>query len=205
MTTHEAKEIYLNSDCSYFLMCTNDYSGYIEYRQLGLQKAQEEVWKNEKLQMLSMEIKRTGDYRLFRRMYEIAKEFHDHEKLNIMLDALSRIKSPMTPEQRVDVAETILGRKFMRVRSGLIYWAYDTGQKGIAILLADAVITYLNLSTVTSVDLEKRIQKGRRLCHKITEELKLNFSERDFAEGEDYYKKAYVTENAKPTDIWKRA
>lgn len=57
MTTHEAKEIYLNSDCSYFLMCTNDYSGYIEYRQLGLQKAQEEVWKNEKLQMLSMEIK----------------------------------------------------------------------------------------------------------------------------------------------------
>ena len=82
MTTHEAKEIYLNSDCSYFLMCTNDYSGYIEYRQLGLQKAQEEVWKNEKLQMLSMEIKRTGDYRLFRRMYEIAKEFHDHEKFN---------------------------------------------------------------------------------------------------------------------------
>ena len=78
-------------------------------------------------------------------------------------------------------------------------------KKGIAILLADAVITYLNLSTVTSVDLDKRIQKGRRLCHKITAELKLNFSEKDFAEGADYYKKAYVAENAKPTDIWKRA
>lgn len=36
MTTKEAREIYLKSDCSYFVMCTNFYASYIEYKKLGL-------------------------------------------------------------------------------------------------------------------------------------------------------------------------
>lgn len=48
MTKQEAKELYLNSDCSYFTMCTKYYAGYIEYRQLELPKSQEREWKNEK-------------------------------------------------------------------------------------------------------------------------------------------------------------
>ncbi len=183
MTTREAREIYLNSDCSYFLMCTNNYSGYIEYRKLGLQKAQEEVWKNEKLQMLSAEMRRTGDYRIFQRLYGIAVEFRDYEKLGIMLDALKRIKKPLTPLQRIEIAETILGRKFTRVRSGMIYWAYDNGQKGIAILLMDEVLQYLDIPNVNELELERRIQKAKRLCKKIISELKLNFTERDLETG----------------------
>ena len=38
MTTDEAKELYLKSNCSYFIMCTYHYSSYMEYRQLGLPK-----------------------------------------------------------------------------------------------------------------------------------------------------------------------
>lgn len=202
MTTREAREIYLNSDCSYFLMCTNNYSGYIEYKRLGLQKTQEDVWKNEKLHMLSVEMQRTGDYRLLQRLYEIAVEFRDYEKLRLMLDALDRIKKPMTPLQRVDVSETILGRKFMRVRSGLVYWAYDNGQRGIAILLMDQVLQYLNIPNVTEVELERRIQKGKRLSKKIIEDLKLNFKERDFEEIPDIGKNPSETDN-RQIHIWK--
>lgn len=182
MTTREAKEIYLNSDCSYFLMCTNNYSGYIEYKRLGVQKSQEDTWKNEKIQMLLTEIQRTGDYHLFQRLYEIAVEFRNYEKLHVMMQALECIKKPMAPSQRAEIAETILGRKFMRVRSGLIYWAYDIGQRGIAILLMDRVIQYLSIPKVTDIELERRIQKGKRLCKKVCADLKLNFTERDFEE-----------------------
>lgn len=178
MTTKEAREIYLKSDCSYFLMCTNYYSEYMEYRKLEITQDQEIEWKNEKIQMLYAEIRKTGSDRLFYKLFNIAVEFRDFEKLRIVTHALKCIKEPLKPDQRVSLAETILGRKSTKVRSGLIYWAYDNGQRGIAILLMDMVLEYLNLPNVTSIELNKRIQKERRLCKKIIAELHLNFSKR---------------------------
>lgn len=182
MTTREAREIYLNADCSYFLMCTNNYSDYVEYRRLELPKAQEVVWKNEKIKMLYNDIRRTGDYRIFNRLYEIAVEFRDYEKLMLMLEALKQIKEPLTPRQRIDVAETILGRKLPKVRSGIIYWAYDNGQKGIAVLLMNQVLEFLKIPNVTEIELERKIQKGKRLCRKINVELKLNYYQKEIEE-----------------------
>ena len=60
MTTKEAREIYLKSDCSYFIMCTKYYSDYIQYRQLEIPRNQETEWKNEKIQILYDEIRKTG-------------------------------------------------------------------------------------------------------------------------------------------------
>lgn len=176
MTTKEAREIYLKSDCSYFIMCTKYYSDYIQYRQLEIPRNQETEWKNEKIQILYDEIRKTGKEQLFHRLYDIAAEFRDFEKLRIVMYALKYIKEPLTPEQRIKLSETILGRKAIKVRSGLIYWAYDNGQRGVAILLMDIVLEYLNLPNITTVELEKKIRKERRLCKKIIAELHLNFS-----------------------------
>ena len=54
-------ELYLKSDCSHFLMCTYHYSSYLEYKQLGVSKTQENIWRNEKLRMLQIEARKTGD------------------------------------------------------------------------------------------------------------------------------------------------
>ena len=185
MTTREAKEIYLKSDCSYFIMCTNYYSDYMEYRRLEIPKNQETEWKNEKIKTLYAEVRRTGNVKMFRRLYEIAVEFRDYEKLQITINALRSIKEPLTPKQRLEVSETILGRKALKVRSGLIYWAYDNGQRGIAILLMDLVLEYLNIPNVTAIELERKIQKERRICKKIIAELHLNFSDQYL---QHYYK-----------------
>ena len=176
MTIREAKEIFLKSDCSYFLMCTNNYTDYVKYRQLEIPKNQETQWKNEKIQVLYAEIRRTGNDKLFHRLYDIAAEFRDFEKLQIIMNALNSIKQPLTPNQRVTLSETILGKRAIKVRSGLIFWAYDNGQRGIAILLMDLVLDYLDIPNVTAIELEKRIRKERRLCKKIIAELNLNFS-----------------------------
>ena len=178
MTTKEAKEIYLDSDCSYFIMCTNHYNRYIQYRQLELPKEQEELWRKEKLQTLTAEIRRTGDYRIFLRLYDIASESRNYENLRILLNALKYVKQPLPPDESVTVAETILGRKSPKVRSGLIYWAYDMNQKAIAIILMDQALELIYHPNITSIETEKRIQKERRLCKKIITELKLNFSKR---------------------------
>ena len=104
MTTKEARDIYMKSDCSYFVMCTNYYTSYIEYKKLGLPSELENFWKDEKIQALAVEIRLNGDYRLFNKMYDIAVEFRDYEKLRILLDALRRISEPLTYKQRLSIA-----------------------------------------------------------------------------------------------------
>lgn len=178
MTTKEAKEIYLKSDCSYFIMCTNYYSDYIEYRKLEIPKNQETEWKNEKIQMLYTEIRRTGNDQLFQRLCEIAVEFRDFEKLLIVMYALRSIKEPLTQKSRINLSEVILGKRSPKVRSGLIYWAYDNGQRGLSILLMDQALEYLNISNIKDVELERRQRKARRICKRIIKELNLNFSKK---------------------------
>lgn len=179
MTTSEAREIYLEADCSYFQMCNSDYSRYKEYRRFGTPKEQEEIWRNEKIEMLYKELQVNGDYQIFNKMYDIAEAFRDYQKLQLMYDALFFLKNPMNPQQRVSVAETILGRRACRVRSGLVYWAYDIDQKGVAILFLKGASHYLDISYVGNVELHKRITRARRLCKKINGELELSV---DFVE-----------------------
>ena len=179
MTTDEAKELYLKSNCSYFIMCTYHYSSYMEYRQLGLPKEQEDLWKNEKLRMLKVQMQKTGDYKIFGRLYDIAVTFRDYPRLFMMWDAFNQIAQPLAIHQRIHVAETVLGKRFLKVRSGLIYWAYDIGQKGVAILLMDQVLKYLNIGETEDPELSRRVQKGKWICRKLNMELGLNFSERE--------------------------
>ena len=176
MTMREARELYLKSDCSYFNMCTNYYSAYIEYRQLDLPKETEMAWRNERLQMLDLEMRRFGHCKTFVRLCEIAAEFRDYDKLCMVLESLRRLRSPLLPEQRIFVAEAILGKKHPKVRSGLIYWAYDNGQRGIAILLMDQALEFLFIPDVKDQEMEKRIRGGQRLCKRIISDLKLNFT-----------------------------
>ena len=169
MTRNEARELFLNSDCSYFIMCTKYYSKYLEYRQLELPKSLEQVWRNEKIQMLSMEIRRKRDYRLFIRLCDMAVEFRDYEKLRIVLNALRFVNPPTAMDQRLCMAETILGRKALKNRSGLIYWAYDNGQ----------ALQYLGGSEEMDKEMEKRVRRGVRVSKRMIEELDLGFSKRD--------------------------
>lgn len=179
MTRNEARELFLNSDCSYFIMCTKYYSKYLEYCQLELPKSLEQVWRNEKIQMLSMEIRRKRDYRLFIRLCDMAVEFRDYEKLRIVLNALRFVNPPTAMDQRLCMAETILGRKALKNRSGLIYWAYDNGQLAIAIMLMDQALQYLGGSEEMDKEMEKRVRRGVRVSKRMIEELDLGFSKRD--------------------------
>lgn len=174
MTTKEAREFYMKSDCSYFIMCNRDYEKYMEYRRLDLTKEQELIWKNEKIQILYREVRNTGQYELYERLYNIAVEFHNFEKLYIMFNALPFLKQTLNSRGCIAVAELILGKKMKEARSGLIYWAYDCKQRGMALLFIDEVIHLLEFSEELEESLNKRARKARRLCVKIIDELNFN-------------------------------
>lgn len=174
MTTKEAREIYLRSDCSYFRMCNKDFANYIEYRKFGPTKEQEMIWKNEKIQILYREVRSSGRALPFERLYRIAEEFHDYEKLKIMCDALPFLSDSLSPKERVSVAELLLGKKAQKARSGLIYWAYDSKQRGMTLLFIDEAIHLLDISQDLDNELCKRVKKARRLCVKIIDELNFN-------------------------------
>ena len=72
-----------------------------------------------------------------------------------------------------------MGRKALKNRSGLIYWAYDNGQLAIAIMLMDQALQYLGGSEEMDKEMEKRVRRGVRVSKRMIEELDLGFSKRD--------------------------
>lgn len=172
LTINEARKLYLKSDCSHFAMCTTDYSAYLKYKCLELNREQEDMWKCEKIQMLYQELQRTGDYRLFERLYKIAAESRGEEKLKLMLRALKIIKHKNLAQQ-ISTAEAILGKKGRYGRDGLVCWAYDIGRKDVAVSLLEQAKKYLDMTNVTNIELEKRLRSGQSIYRKISEELNI--------------------------------
>lgn len=168
MTIQEAKKIYQYYNCSPFRICTQNFHVYMEYHRLEVAKWQEEQWKNEKIQEMYMEIKNTGKVETFLELYEIASEFHNAKKLKILCDSLAIITIPSNPGDTIELAETLLGKKNRKVRSGMVYWAYDLNH----MKLAKALLSYVKncLETVRTWDiyLLRRVRRAKHL-HKIIE------------------------------------
>lgn len=171
MTDQEAKELFLKSDCSYFTMCNRYYSEYVAYRRLEPTQEQENAWRKERVAVLFKGLQTWGESELFVRLYGVASQLHGYDELCLMVSALSYLKYPMSPEDGIAVAETILGKRNRKVHSGLVYWAHDEGQRGMAILFLDEAMHRLDESASTKIELERRIQKAKLLYRKIIEEL----------------------------------
>lgn len=179
MTLREAKELFLKSDCSYFNMCTDDCDRYLEYRRMGVSKAQEDVWRKEKIHLLYIEVGRNRDLVTFNRLYELGREFRDFENLRTMMYAYKKLKFPMEPKDNIGLAETILGERHPKVRSGLVYWAYDNGQLALALIMMDQALQLLDMPKIEDPEIKKRIFKKRHLCVQLINELGLSFSRKD--------------------------
>lgn len=180
MTLKEARELFLKSDCSYFNMCTEDCDKYLEYRRMGVPKSQEDAWRRERIQMLYIEIGRRKDLATFNRLYELGKEFRDFESLRTMMYAYKKIRMPLNPNDNIGLAATILGERHPRVRSGLVYWAFDNGQLGLALILMDQALQLLNMPKIEDEELIKKIIKKRRLCVHLIDDMELDFTKKDF-------------------------
>lgn len=144
MTLDEAKELYMKYNCSLYQMFREEQDKYILYKELNITEEIEQYWKNEYIQHIYLLIKRTGDGMYFNQLYELASSFCDKERLSVLISALEYIDYS-DDGMALCVAETIIGRKKVSVRSGMIFWAWKIGEFDMVLELIEKVqiiITY---------------------------------------------------------------
>lgn len=170
MTIQEAKELYKKYDCSLFAMAREEKSKYEKYKALVISK-EEEKWKQEQFLFMHTQIKTTGNSTFFERMYNLLGKSRRKENISIMVKDLKYIKYD-NMEIKVSVSETILGRKDMSVRSGLVFAAYDLQEKDLA---RELLLFVNNLLTCepSHNEITSRVESAIDKCHLLDEELKL--------------------------------
>ena len=171
MTIEEAKKVYKKYNCSLFAMAREDKKSYDLYKELNIKKNIEMKWKGEVIEELVFLLKETGESRIFNQLYDLTECFHDKEKLKVMIDSIEDIKVD-SAECSLCIAETIIGRKMLTIRSGMIFWAYDVGAKKEALELIDKAKTFINTKT-SSVELKERARRDMETIDKIIDILKL--------------------------------
>jgi len=143
----------------------------MEYHRLEVAKWQEEMWKNEKIIELYLEIQATGRVDIFLALYEVAAEFRNREKLKMLCKSLHSIIVPGRPQNMIELAETILGKRDRRVRSGMIYWAFDLHNLKLMVSLLFYVQNCLEKIKTWDIYMIRRIQRAKHLQKVIEVEL----------------------------------
>ena len=102
-------------------------------------------------------------------MDNLSEDKHDRNNLLILKEALYEVDY-INLKVRASISETVLGRKVLSERSGMVFWAYDIGEEKIAKELLQFV---LNLVTVTTADpkIKSRLEKIVKKCYLISSEV----------------------------------
>ena len=111
-------------------------------------EGREEEWREELFIVLweQLRIERTG--RLFDRMAEIAEKKYNKKMLFILKEALDEVAYENL-QVRACISEAVIGRKALSERSGMIFGAYDIGEKDLAKDFLQFVLNLLSDCTLT--------------------------------------------------------
>lgn len=169
MTFDEAKKLYINCNCSLFVMAREEKEAYDEYRLLNISRTTEEEWRYELFLSLWEQFKNDRSGNLFNRMYNLLENRHNKKNLLIMEEALYKVNYE-NPKMNACISETVLGRKALSERSGMVFWAYDLGEQEIAKNLLQFVKKLLTIQIFDEKILD-RFEKGMKKCDLIASEL----------------------------------
>ena len=90
-------------------------------------------------------------------MYNLSENRHNRENLLILKESLHKVNYA-NPKVNVCISETVLGRKDLSERSGMIFGAYDLGEQEMAKELLQFV---WELVTVQTSDEKNKVQIGK--------------------------------------------
>ncbi|MDE7266944.1 MAG: hypothetical protein K2N89_05715, partial [Lachnospiraceae bacterium] len=115
-----------------------------------------------------------GSSDLFNRMYDISDNKHNRENLLILKEALYKVNYT-NPEVNACISETVIGRKVLSARSGMIFWAYDLGEQEIAKELLHFVWGLVSIQT-SDEHIKSRLERIKESCYLISSKINyLNF------------------------------
>lgn len=131
MIIEEAKQLYVKYNCSLQAMFREAHDKYISYKELKIDGEMEQKWKKECIHQKITILERTGDVKCFNQLYELTVSINDKEHLDFLVSKLKSIRF-CSPKEVLCIVETILGRKKIAARDGMIFWALKLGEYGIA-------------------------------------------------------------------------
>lgn len=171
MTIDEAKELFFRYNCSLFAMAREEKEAYENYKKLNISSSTENKWKKELFISLAKQLKISGESELFNRMYNLSDNQHDKERLVALIQALNEVVLKDSKTIAI-VCETVLGRKALSERTGMVFWAYDLGEQEIAKKLLMFVWVLLSKHKVET-NLQARYERDIKKCSMINSELSL--------------------------------
>ena len=102
-------------------------------------------------------------------MYDISENKRSKDDLLILKESLYKVKYA-NAKVNACISETVLGRKNISERSGMIFWAYDIGEKEIANELLDFVYELVKVKT-TDEKIELRLKNSIKKYNAISNEI----------------------------------
>lgn len=176
MTLNEARELFFTYKCSKFSMARENLEVYESYLKLKIEKDIENGWREEKLIIdyikLSNKPNQDNSWMVFSDMYNLVEVLKSSESLNIMKKSYQSIKNYLQEKDRIVIAETIIGRKSLSSRSGLIFISYDIGEKEDSLIFSQFVLELLN-TDFKDASLQKRAEAILKNYSIIIEDLDL--------------------------------
>lgn len=164
----EAKTKYFEFDCSQFAMA-RDSDYYKTFKELAIPEKTLFKWRCELLQNLYVQVEKSGSADIYGRMYNVGQEYCNKENLQLMKNALEKV---YFSEERTFayIAEILIGRKSIEQRDGLIFIAFDLGEKLLAKELIVKANDLLN-KALSNIDIRQRVERDIRKCAEISQVL----------------------------------
>lgn len=153
-----AKSEFLKYGCSMFAMAReSDFYHEGSFDKLNIPEATLYQWSREKLDELFKEIIETGSVSLFAQLGEILENYCSKENLLLAEKAMANVRIKDSQSAAI-LAETLLGRRTIKVRDGLILKAYDLGERDFA---HSFLVKAKEILSQTSPDEMERSRIGR--------------------------------------------
>lgn len=172
----QAKEYFISMGCSHFHMGREFPQRYEEYKMLNISKIKETEWRIEQLDEYFNDIIGNKDntrlWVVHSSMAELVETLKTDIALRKMLEVTQYIRDLVPIKYRVIVSETVNGRGNRKLRTGLIYLAYDLNNIQVAKAFVELSLHFATYDEGKSKDFE-RCQEARKLCLGIKAELGL--------------------------------
>lgn len=166
MNLKDAEKIYKENNCSLFIMSREDFDNYLLYKQMDISVETEKRWRSEEIEKTNNLLRKSGDILLYNKLYELASPIHDKHYLDILTEAMKNIKFRDNLDT-LTLVETILGRKPLESRSGLIFWAFDIGEEKLAEHMLNKAKEYIDILHDVGQRDQKRIERDKKKISEI--------------------------------------
>jgi hypothetical protein len=171
ISKQEAKKMFIASDCSTFIMARENLPLYKKYLNAGIDSETELKWEKECFQEILNSYGEYANWKKISKLHDLAQSINVVDFYHEIKNELYRIQSTLAINERMIIAETLIGRLALSQRSGLIFEAYDIGDIKLSWQFSEMADALLMAET-DDAELQIRINNAKENLAEIKRILK---------------------------------